>query len=140
MRLTGYRRGVEAAGLRFDPALVRSWGMGRDAGYAATRDVLAAAQPSALIAGGNLILAGVLQALKEMRITVGRELALVGCDDTDLTRLHTPSITVIARDLAAVGRVAAATLLATVDQGDAQTITLPTRLEVRESSQCGPRA
>ena len=139
MRLAGYRRGLEAAGLAFDAALVRSWGMGRQAGYAATLDVMKAS-PTALIAGGNLILAGVLQALAELKISIGRELALVGCDDTDLTRLHNPSITVIARDLFAVGRVAASTLLATIDHGDVQTIVLPTRLEVRQSSQCPPSA
>lgn len=138
MRLAGYRRAMEEAGLELDPELVRSWGMGRQAGYAATRDLMEATPPTALIAGGNLILAGVLQALAELKIAIGRDLALVGCDDTDLTRLHNPSITVIARDLAAVGRVAASTLLATIDQGDVQTIVLPTRLEVRESSQCAP--
>ncbi len=138
MRLAGYRRAVEAAGVGFDPGLVRSCGMGRDAGYAATCDLMATHPPTALIAGGNLILAGVLQALKEVGVTIGRDLALVGCDDTDLTRLHTPSITVIARDLAAVGRVAATALLKTIEQGDTETIVLPTRLEVRESSQCGP--
>lgn len=138
MRLAGYRRAVEEAGLGYDPNLVRSWGMGRKAAYAATRDLLAQAPPTALIAGGNLILAGVLQAINELGTEVGRELALVGCDDTDLTRLHNPSITVIARDLDQVGRVAAATLLATMDQGEAQTIVLPTRLEVRNSSQCQP--
>jgi LacI family transcriptional regulator len=140
MRLAGYRGGVEAAGLDFDPGLVRSWGMGRAASYAATRDLMAAQSPTALIAGGNLILAGVLQALKELDVSVGRDVALVGCDDTDLTRLHTPSITVIARDLAAIGRVAATTLLKTIEQGEAETIMLPTRLEVRQSSQCRPRA
>lgn len=146
MRLAGYKRAVEDAGLGFDPHLVRSWGMGRQAGYAATLDLMGQdavegnLRPTALIAGGNLILAGVLQALKELQITIGRDLALVGCDDTDLTRLHNPSITVIARDLAAVGRVAAATLLATIDQGEVQTIVLPTRLEVRESSLCSPQS
>jgi LacI family transcriptional regulator len=150
MRLAGYRQGLEEAGLPFDPGLVRSWGMGRQAGYLAARDLMATssvqrnqaghALPTALIAGGNLILAGVLQALKELGIGIGRDLALVGCDDTDLTRLHTPSITVIARDLGGVGRAAAATLLATIEQGAAQTIVLPTRLEVRESSLGGPQA
>jgi LacI family transcriptional regulator len=148
MRLAGYKRAVEDASLGFDPNLVRSWGMGRQAGYAATLDLLGQdagegkgkPRPTALIAGGNLILTGVLQALKELQITIGRDLALVGCDDTDLTRLHNPSITVIARDLAAVGRVAATTLLATIDQGEVQTIVLPTRLEVRESSLCSPQS
>lgn len=138
MRLAGYKRAVEESGLDFYPGLVRSWGMGRQAGYAATRDLMEDIRPTALIAGGNLILAGVLQALKEFNLTIGHDVALVGCDDTDLTQLHTPSITVIARDLAAVGRMAAATLLNTIEQGEAQIIMLPTRLEERESSQCGP--
>jgi LacI family transcriptional regulator len=140
MRLAGYKRAMEEAGLGFDTKLVRSWGMGRQAGYAATRDLLGQTPPTALIAGGNLILAGVLQAIKELGVVAGKDLALVGCDDTDLTRLHTPSITVIARDLAGLGRIAAATLLATIDQGEIQTTMLPTRLVVRESSQCGPPA
>lgn len=138
MRLAGYCRALEKAGVAFNPKLVRSWGMGRQAGYAATRDLMEKNPPTALIVGGNLILAGVLQALKEAGIAIGRDLALVGCDDTDLTRLHNPSITVIARDVVALGRVAASTLLATIEQGDAQTIILPTRLEVRESSLCAP--
>ena len=138
MRLKGYQRGLEEAGLGFNPELVRSWGMGRRAGYAATQDLFSQIRPTALIAGGNLTLAGVLQALKELDITIGQELALVGCDDTDLTRLHNPSITVIGRDLAEMGQLAATTLLATIEQGEAQTITLPTQLVVRDSSQCKP--
>lgn len=140
MRLAGYRRGLEEAGLAPDAELVRCWRMGRQAGYTAMLDLMANTRPTALIAGGNLILAGVLEALKELGVRVGRDLALVGCDDTELTRLHTPAITVIARDLAEVGRVAASTLLATIDHGAAQQIQLPTRLVVRESSVCAPHA
>jgi LacI family transcriptional regulator len=139
MRLAGYQRGLEAGNLPFDAKLVRAWGMGRQAGYAATLDLLEKSPPTALIAGGNLTLAGVLQALKEVPIVVGRDVALVGCDDTDLTRLHTPSITVIARDLIEAGRVAARTLLTTIDGGEGQTTIMPTRLVVRESSQCAPQ-
>lgn len=141
MRLAGYQRALQEAGLDADPALVRAWGMERKVGYAATLDLFGqASPPSALIAGGNLILAGVLQALHELGIVAGRDAALVGCDDTDLTRLHRPSISVITRDLEGMGRAAAATLLGAMEQGEAQTIVLPTRLEVRESSLYAPRA
>jgi LacI family transcriptional regulator len=138
-RLAGYLHGFQAAGLSPDLSLVRSLGMGRGAGYTATRQLFAKrSPPTALIAGGNLLLTGVLQALKELQIAIGRDLALVGCDDTDLTRLHTPPITVIARDLVLMGRIAAETLIETIEQNGGQTHVLPTQLEVRESSLCAP--
>ena len=143
-RLAGYLRGFEAAGMTPDPLLIRSLGMGRSAGYAATLELFGPDRqgppPTALIAGGNLLLAGVLQALKELQIAVGRDIALVGCDDTDLTRLHSPPITVIARDLAQMGRVAAQALLDLIENQTGQTIVLPTQLEVRESSLCAPKS
>jgi LacI family transcriptional regulator len=109
--------------------------MGRSTGHVAVHRMFAVTpKPTALIAGGNLLLTGVLQGLKELQIQVGRDLALIGCDDTDLTRLHTPSISVIARDLRQVGHVAAEALLALLDGQAGQSVVLPTRLEVRESS------
>ncbi|MEZ4681094.1 MAG: substrate-binding domain-containing protein [Caldilineaceae bacterium] len=87
-----------------------------------------------MIAGGNLILAGVLQALHERNIAIGRELVLVGCDDTELTRLHTPPITVIARNLALLGETAGRLLLAAMQQQGGETVTLPTHLLIRDSS------
>lgn len=86
--------------------------MGRVAGYQGMLSLLRLAQPpTALIAGGNLILAGVLQALQERQVQMGRDLALVGCDDTKLTRLYRPSISVTARDPALLGETAAQLLL-----------------------------
>ena len=83
-----------------------------------------------------MILTGVLQALRELGITVGRDLALIGCDDTDLTRLHTPSITTVARDLGLIGETAASLLLSVMHQKRGETVVLPTQLLVRESSRC----
>jgi LacI family transcriptional regulator len=113
--------------------------MHESAGYVETLALLGRSKPpTALIAGGNLILVGVLQALQERDILVGRDIALVGCDDTSLARLYRPSISVIARDLAVMGETAARLLLETMNQGGGRVITLPTRLIVRESSSCRP--
>lgn len=140
-RLQGYYTGLEAAQLPVDTSLVRAIGMGRVVGYQEMLNLLRLAQPpTALIAGGNLILAGVLQALQEHQVQVGRDLALVGCDDTELTRLYRPSISVIARDLALLGKTAAQLLLEIIEHGSGKPITLPTQLVVRESSLCVPRA
>lgn len=138
-RLAGFQAAFAEAGLPVEPALVRSVGMSQQVGYQETQALFALAQPpTALIAGGNLILTGVLQVLHEMGVVIGRDLALIGCDDTDLTRLHTPSITVVARDLERIGETAAGLLLHVMRHKPAETVVLPTQLLVRESSTCAP--
>lgn len=138
-RLAGFQAAFVEAGLAVDPALVRSQGMSQGVGYQEARALFALPQPpTALIAGGNLILTGVLQALHEMGVAIGRQLALIGCDDTDLTRLHTPSISVVARDLGLIGETAAHLLLSVMHHDAGEIVVLPTQLVVRESSTCAP--
>lgn len=138
-RLAGYHQAFVEAGQSVDPAIVRSVGMNRSVGYQETHSLLALADPpTALIAGGNLILTGVLQALQERAMRIGTDLALVGCDDTDLTRLHTPAISVVARDLAQIGECAAQLLLKLLAGQSGETMVLPTQLLTRASSRCAP--
>jgi LacI family transcriptional regulator len=141
MRLAGLKAGLDEAGLQAEPSLIRSVGMQASAAYIETLSLLSyPSPPTALIAGGNLILVGMLQALQERGIVVGRDIAIVGCDDTALTRLYTPPITVITRDLRLLGEIAARLLLETMNQGGGRTTTLPTRLVIRGSSMCSPRS
>lgn len=138
-RLQGFQAGLAAANLPGDPTLIRLVGMSKEVGYQETDALLTLpAPPTALIAGGNLILAGVLQALQERQVAVGRDLALIGCDDTELTRLYNPAITVVARDLGQLGESAARLLLATMAQQGRQMVVLPTQLVIRQSSRCAP--
>jgi len=140
-RLAGYYTGFAEAGVAVEPSLVRAVGMNQQVGYQETHALFALTQPpTALITGGNLILSGVLQALAELGLVIGRELALIGCDDTDLTRLHRPPITVVARDLGLIGETAARLLLNLLLHKRAETVILPTQLLVRESSTCAPTA
>ena len=134
-RLMGFRVAMQDAGIAIDPSLERSVGMSKLVGYTETLSLMGLPNPpTALIAGGNLILTGVLQALHERKVVVGRDLALIGCDDTELTQLHSPAISVIARDLSLMGETAANLLLDTIQNGDGTTVVLPTHLKVRESS------
>jgi LacI family transcriptional regulator len=138
MRLAGFRAALAEAGLSIDPGLVRSAGMHASVAYVETLALLTQpAPPTALIAGGNLILMGMLQALQERGVAVGHDIALVGCDDTALTRLYTPPITAITRDLRLLGETAARLLLETMHRSGGRTITLPTQLVVRASSVLG---
>lgn len=141
VRLAAFQQSLMAVGHQPDPALIHSVGMSLEMGYKTVRQLLqGAAPPTAIIAGGNLILAGVLQALHEAGVAIGQDMALIGCDDTELTRLHTPPITVIARDLTLLGETAGRLLLATMQQQGGETVVLPTHLRIRASSCCPPQA
>ncbi len=94
-------------------------------------------RPSALIVAGNIILIGALMALQELGLVVGRDIALIACDDIHLTQLYRPPITAIRRDLNLLGVTAARLLLQSIEYAEIRSepvITLPTSLVKREST------
>jgi LacI family transcriptional regulator len=108
-------------------------------GIAATRRILGMKpRPTAIIAGGNLLLQGALRVIYTEGIKLGTELSLVGCDDIIVGDLYVPQIAIVRRDLRAGGVAAADLLLAALSDpgGTPQTVTLPTEFVARAS--CGP--
>jgi LacI family transcriptional regulator len=102
--------------------------------------LLRSPRPTAVIAGGNMLMEGALLTLKEAGVRVGRDLSFVGCDDVAISELHEPPIAVVRRDSRAAGVAAADLLLADlepvagVDAPDE--IVLPTEFVPRPS--CAP--
>lgn len=93
-------------------------------------------RPTAIIAGGNRILAGVLRALQRHRLEVGKDISLISCDDTPLSELYSPPITVVARDNRSQGRIAAELMLDRLQGSDPgpRKVVIPTELVVRDST------
>lgn len=93
-------------------------------------------RPSAIIAGGNQILSGILRAIRQFRISIPDDLSLISCDEVDLAALMNPPITVISRDIGRVGQLAGELLIRRMDGDDLQYISrqfITTELVVRES-------
>ena len=111
-------------------------------GRRATLEVLVRRpRPTAIIAGGNILMQGALLALRDAGVEVGQEISFVGCDDTVVAELHRPQIAVVRRDIMAAGRTAAELLLSLLERegGDGELpreIILPTEFIARPS--CGP--
>jgi LacI family transcriptional regulator len=106
-------------------------------GARAARELLAREDPpSALLVGGNQFLLGALETVSAIGLRLGRDLALVGCDDTPLTRLHDPPISVIARDIGEMGRTAADVLLRSLGGAELtpEPVVLPTVFAPRAST------
>ncbi|MGW3626891.1 LacI family DNA-binding transcriptional regulator [Streptomyces sp. NPDC000880] len=90
-------------------------------------------RPTALIAGSNQILVGVLSALAELPYEVPRDLSLVTCDDVPMAAFVRPRLATIRRDVAEIGRVSADLLLEALAGAPGRSVELPTRFDRAES-------
>lgn len=137
-RLAGYSEAMTAAGLPVDPALTPIAAPTRANGALLLREVMALDEPpTAVICYHDLMALGALQAAKEMGLTVGSDLAIVGFDDITEAALSRPSLTTVHIDAESIGRAAATRLLARLqgDKGPPEHVMIPAHLVVRES--CG---
>lgn len=139
-RVNGFKAAFRARGLDLPEDLLKFDSFSATFGERATHELLAADDPpTAIVAGGNLLLIGVLRALQTSGRTVGTDVSLVSCDDVPLTELHSPPITVIDRDAVQMGEAAAELLLKLLAGGDGPLVTeIPTSLILRASTQPGP--
>ena len=138
-RLRGHTEALAAAGVAYDPELVRMELEDSAMAARATAELLALDEPpTAIFAAQNLITIGAVTALREQRRR--HDVALVGFDDVPLADALDPGLTVIAQDAVALGRTAAERLFARLDgdTGPTQTVLLPTTLIARGSGEIPP--
>ena len=139
-RIGGMRDAIAARGIR-DETIARPGSLLAEHGEAATTELFALSKPpTAVIAAGNQLLVGTMRALTRLGIRVGKDIALVSCDDSPLSELYSPPIATISRDIVAMGRAAAQLLHARLQQPqEAATILLPTTFHPRASACPPPR-
>jgi LacI family transcriptional regulator len=94
--------------------------------------------PTAIIAGSNQILVGVLSALRSGGYEVPRDLSLVTCDEVPLSQFVVPPLSTIKRDPYEMGVVAAKLLLELMAGGCPRSESVPTTFH--PTSSCGPPA
>lgn len=138
-RVAGYRAAHAAAGLAVDEALLRCGSLSTAFAFAETQRLFSlAAPPTAIVAGGNLMLAGVLRALNLLGRAVPGDVSVLSSGETELAELAAPPVTVVRWDLAAYGREAAMLMLNRLKnpQDPPRKIVIPCELILRKS--CAP--
>jgi len=104
-RVAGWRAAMSAAGLPCGAALVCGTGYALEDGVAAARALLGRAErPSAVLALGNVLALGVLQAARDARLAIPGDLSLVAFDDQLWAAVANPPLTVIEQPIEALGR------------------------------------
>lgn len=136
-RLDGYRAGLDAAGIPFDPDLVLEGDFDYQSGFRAGCRLLELPQPpSAVFAASDQMALGVYEAVRKKGLRVPEDISVVGFDDLPEARWASPPLTTVRQPLAEMGKLAARTVLRML-QGEgveSPRVELSTRLVAREST------
>ncbi|KZB85935.1 LacI family DNA-binding transcriptional regulator [Amycolatopsis regifaucium] len=136
-RIDGYRAALEAAGLAFDPALVRRGDFHPRSGYRQLTSLLALPdRPTGVFAGSDLQALGVYEAARDAGLRIPHDLSVIGFDDLPLACWLTPELTTIRQPLRQMA-VAGARLALSLARGrvpESHRIELATSLVVRDST------
>ncbi|MGI9860388.1 LacI family DNA-binding transcriptional regulator [Moorella naiadis] len=137
-RYRGYLRVFEDYNLPVDESLIRSGDFSTESGYALMKDLLALPTPPPAVFVANYYMTiGAMLAVNEMGIEVPRDLALVGFDDMELTRLANPPLTAVVQPMQEMGEKAARLIYQRVsgdNTGFPQMYRLKPELVVRHST------
>lgn len=140
-REIGWRNALTEAGHTPDPALVEYADISAQSGYDAARRLLArGVKFSALFAGNDTIAFGAMQALREARLRIPQDVAIVGYDDIPMAAFACPPLTTVRTDPIGHAQAALQLLLAQFNgqQTPSQTDhTVQAKLVVRAS--CGAK-
>jgi LacI family xylobiose transport system transcriptional regulator len=136
-RLDGYRAAMDTAGLRVDPALIRSGNFHVEGGYENGLALLRLpVPPTAIFAGSDLQALGLYEAARSMGVRIPHELSVVGYDDLPVAVWAGPPLTTIRQPLIEMAE-AAARLVVSLSRGERPAnlrIDLATSLVVRQST------
>ncbi|QDP41631.1 LacI family DNA-binding transcriptional regulator [Radiobacillus deserti] len=109
LRKQGFYQAMAEFGLDVQENWVEYGDFKESSGYEAMKRLLQkpGPLPSALFAAGDLMAIGAIQAIKEHGLSVPEDIAVIGCDDIDLSRYVTPALTTIHQNTQKIGKLAA---------------------------------
>jgi DNA-binding LacI/PurR family transcriptional regulator len=135
-RHLGYVRALGEAGLEADPALQVHALSSEEEGTRAAQELLGRGIPfDGIVAASDLIALAAMRVLAGAGLRVPEDVGVVGFDDIPAAGLANPPLTTVAQDVGAAGRTLVETLLGRIRDKPVASMTLPTRLVVRRSSE-----
>jgi len=141
-RLAGYRGAVAAAGIPFEGDLVRLGNFREADAYKATMELLRMPdRPTALFSANNLMVIGVMKAIRDFGISCPDDISVACFDDFPWADVFRPQLTTVAQPVQAIGEQAARLLLDRLAGKNAdfpRRLVLQGRLVIRNS--CRPHA
>jgi LacI family transcriptional regulator len=139
-RLAGYRIALEKAGLPVRDELIRIGNFReRDAYTAAMELLLQPERPTALFSANNLMVIGVMKAIRDLGLRCPDDVSVSSFDDFPWADVFQPNLTTIAQPVQAIGEQAAQLILDRIahrNERPPRRVVLTGRLMIRDS--CRP--
>lgn len=135
-RLMGYQTALMNAGATMDPELIVYGDWSPYSGEVACRKLMELKErPDALFCMNDWMAVGAMKALKELDVSIGEEIVLIGFDDIELCDYVEPALTSISIPLEEIGQLAAKKLIALVEgsQGCCHREELPCKIVERDT-------
>ncbi len=136
LRLDGYKKAMQAAGLPVLPGYIVEGDFEFHGGVNAMNQLLTLSEaPQAVFTNNDAMAVGVYYALYQAGITIPQDIAVMGYDDIELARYMTPPLTTIHQPKDALGKLAIDTLIQRLGAPGAgqQTLVLTPELVERHS-------
>jgi LacI family transcriptional regulator len=137
-RVRGYLHALTEANITPHPGWIQMGDFSQESGYRAMQALLSSEHPpTAVFAANDLVAYGALFALREHRLRIPDDVALVGYDDLPASQLISPALTSINQSQHVLGQQAVEMLLERLDgrrSGAGRCREIPFQLIVRASS------
>ena len=137
-RIGGYRDCLQGRAISFDERFLVMGSATSNSATAATTALLALpAPPTAIVAGNNLAMIGVMRAVRARGLRVPDDISVAGFDDFEWADCFEPRLTLVAQPCEEIGRRAASLLIERIaaPMGERRTIHLDASIVLRDS--CG---
>lgn len=137
-RFEGYKDGLAAAGIAYDPALVQGGDYSRERGQEAARELLRLAdRPTAIFAANDSAAMGVLDVAQELGLRVPQDVSVVGFDNVPEAAQITPRLTTVDQSIQEMGTLATKLIIGILrgESPQATPVKVQTRLIIRDSCQ-----
>ena len=139
-RLAGYFAALDDAGIEREPNLARLGNYREENAYAAAIELLTGPKPpTAIFSSNNLMVIGVMRALRDLGLKCPDNVSVTGIDDFPWADVFHPQLTTVAQPVRVIGEQAANLLLRRLTDGAEEPprhIVLKGRMIIRES--CAP--
>lgn len=137
LREQGYKKALEDHLINLNPEFMRYTTYSYVGGQEACRTLLSLEHsPTAIFTIADSIAVGAVKEIKERGLKVGKDIDVIGFDDTTITKIYHPTITTIAQPRFEMGREAMKLILQKIEdiESPSECITLEHRLMIREST------
>ena len=136
-RVLGFEQALRNKSIRIKPQYICVGGGTEKDGYAgAFRLMHLEDPPTAIFAASEPLCRAAVTAMHDLKLRLGKDISLVGFEDSDLARTYSPGVTVVSRATGDMGKIGANMLIEKLTSASTpagQQVSLPVRLVIRES-------